>query len=67
MSRSKRKPIWTEGYGGKRRPSAKHQANKAVRNTEDIGNGKAYRKEYNPWNITDYKLYDPKSKKVGRK
>jgi len=37
-----------------RNPFAKMQANKLVRRTKDIPNGKSYRKIYDSWNISDY-------------
>lgn len=60
MSRSYRKPIWTEGYGGKWRKFAKRKANKSVRQNK-IPNGKAYKKFFNSWDICDFKFveYDP--------
>jgi len=69
MSRSKKAPIATQGYGGVYRKQAKRQAAKAVRNKkldETPKNGKAYKKEYNSWNICDWKFKDS-SKKGTRK
>jgi hypothetical protein len=39
-----------------RNPWAKRQANRRVRRTSSIASGKAYRKVFNPWNISDYKF-----------
>lgn len=55
MSRSYRKPWTVDGYGSKGKRKEKQFANKAVRNTAGIPNGKAYRKFYCSWNIADYK------------
>lgn len=83
MSRSKRAPYFTEGYGGMHRAKDKRIANKAVRrnnrhsieeclNTPDeavseLADGKAYRKVYDPWNICDYKFFSPDRPEAGRK
>lgn len=70
MSRSRRKPVWTDGYGSKSKRTSKRAAARAVRAVaalEAPQNGKAYRKEFNPWDIADYKIYDPKNPKAGRK
>ena len=69
MSRSYRKNLWiTDGQGG---PSqgwkkcrgvkwSKRQANKRIRRTPNISDGKQYRKFYEYWDIRDYKYqYDP--------
>jgi hypothetical protein len=66
MSRSKRAPIWTEGYDGSTRKRRKRRANKRVR-TADIADGAAYKKVSNSWNICDFKFYDKKNPKAGRK
>ncbi len=52
---------------GRSKAWQKRQANKRVRKQEDIEDGKAYRKEYNSWNICDWKWYLPDDKKVRRK
>lgn len=58
MSRSRRKNlILTDGYGGKARKLAKHRANRSVRKAKDISNGKAYKKEYETYNIIDWKFH----------
>lgn len=69
MSRSKRSPVWVEGYGNKEKPQRKRRANRVVRleEDEDIKSGSHYKKLSNSWDITDYKFYDPNNKKVGRK
>jgi len=55
MSRSYRQPYYVAGYGSKGKAIAKRYANHMVRRTKEvIANGKAYRKIYDPWNITDY-------------
>lgn len=70
MSRSKRSPYWTEGYGGKRRKSSKREASKKIRNQpgdQEIPQSGGYKKMYETWSICDYKIYDAKNKKVRRK
>lgn len=67
MSRSKRKPYWTEGYGSKGKKTSKRGASRAVRNEKEIASGGAYKKAYCSWNICDFKIYDKKSSKVRRK
>jgi len=57
MSRSYRKPYVVDGYGGKHKPYAKRQANKRIRRSEGVPDGKQYRKFYETWNIRDYKSY----------
>lgn len=67
MSRSNRAPVNTQGYGSKGRAILKRSANKTVRKTEEVGNGTTYKKQYNPWDICDFKIYNKNSKKAGRK
>lgn len=56
MSRSYREPWYVDGYGTKRKKFYKRQASKKVRRAEDVPDGKAYRKFYDPWDITDYRF-----------
>lgn len=67
MSRSYKKPYWTQGYKSNARKKSKKETNNRVKNTEDIANGKAYRKVYNPWDIVDWKFEDKKNPKARRK
>lgn len=53
--------------GGKRVRDAKRSANRAVRVSEDVPNGKAYRKYSCSWDIVDYKCYWPEETKARRK
>lgn len=56
MSRSyKKHPICSNYYADKK--FAKRQANKKIRSTDEISNGKQYRKISESWNIADYHLY----------
>lgn len=56
MSRSyKKTPIVKDNCGG--RKFAKRQANKKVRNSMNVPDGKQYRKFYNTWNLYDYVSY----------
>jgi hypothetical protein len=60
MSRSYRKPWYTQGYGTSGRRWQKWYANKVVRNASDVPDGKAYRKYYESWNICDCRwVWDP--------
>lgn len=67
MSRSYKKPWHTQGAGKKARQQSKRSASRAARHEEELASGNAYRKAYNPWDIVDWKIYDPKNKKVSRK
>ena len=64
MSRSNRKPIFTDGYKGSgRKQFFKRQANRVIRNTAtEIADGKAYRKFFDSWSICDYKWFCDLSK-----
>ena len=54
MSRSRKKnPVVCD----KTNKWAKKDANKKIRNTEDVGNGNNYKKHYCSWNICDYKFW----------
>ena len=55
MSRSYREPYWVDSYGYKGKKLVKRFANKKVRRTFDIPDGKAYRRLYDSWNIVDWK------------
>ena len=61
MSRSYRKPYWTEGYGGKWRRFAKRQASKKVRQSANVDDAAYYKRLYNSWNICDFKFIEPES------
>lgn len=67
MSRSYRKPWYTDGYKGSlKKRYFKRYANKIIRKTDDIPEGKAYRKYFDSWNICDYRfLYNPYPRIVG--
>ncbi len=56
MSRSRRAPVYTEGYGSPDKKRRKRTAAKAVRRAKEVASGKAYRKVSDSWNITDYKM-----------
>lgn len=65
MSRSYRKtPVVTlqqkRGQNARKTVSkSKRKANRRVRISEDVPDGKAYRKYSNSWDICDYKSYWP--------
>jgi hypothetical protein len=67
MSRSYRKPYWTEGYGARGRKFAKRLATKHVRKSKNIANGGAYKLIFNSWDICDFKFLDENSWKPRRK
>lgn len=68
MSRSRRKPYVTQGYGSKYRAHYKKLANNAVKNTKEApANGNAYKKEFNSWDICDWKFHVPNERKWYRK
>ena len=53
MSRSRKKPVWTENN----KSWAKRQANKTVRRYKNgLSNGSNYRKLFCSWDITDYRI-----------
>lgn len=59
MSRSFRKPWVTEGYkSSNRRKFFKRHSNKVIRRTEDIPDGKSFRKFTDTCNICDYRWYE---------
>lgn len=65
MSRSYRKNNWlTEGQNSPgERKWRKRRANKTVRKEKEIKSGKSYRKNFNPWDICDYKFQDDKARR----
>lgn len=59
MSRSFRKPWVTDGYkGSNRRQFFKRRSNKVIRKTENIPDGKAFKRVINSWDICDYRWYE---------
>lgn len=61
MARSYRKNlVKTSGYGSSYRRWAKRYANKKIRNSKDVPDGKAFRKFYQSYDIKDWVFrYDP--------
>lgn len=58
MSRSYRRPYCKDGYrGSKHKQFAKKEANKKIRRSLEVPNGKIYRKFYDTWKICDYNFY----------
>lgn len=52
--------IVKDGTGSTYKPRAKRWANKTVRRSMDVPNGKAYRKIFNPWDICEHTYrFDP--------
>jgi hypothetical protein len=65
MSRSYRKPWYVDGYGTKRKRCFKRYANKRIRKSCGVPNGKAYVKFYDSYLICDYKfLWNPRPRCV---
>jgi len=56
MSRSYREPWYVAGYGWGGKRFVKRRANRVVRKAKDVPDGKAYRKYFDSWEITDYKF-----------
>lgn len=56
MSRSRRKPIFKEGYKSSSRKKAKKEANSCVRNSKELAKGSHYKKKYCSWNISDWRF-----------
>jgi hypothetical protein len=66
MSRSKRAPVATEGYG-KDRKVRKRRANRKVRKAKDVASGSAFKKESESWNICDWRIPGGDGPKATRK
>lgn len=61
MSRSYREPWFIDGYGKRATRHKKREANRRVRNSADVPNGRSYRKYYDSWDIRDWKYrWNPK-------
>jgi hypothetical protein len=60
MSRSYKHNPWCKDGGETYRRYQKNQANRKVRRSKDVPNGKVYRKFFEPWDIYDYVSYCPK-------
>jgi hypothetical protein len=55
MSRSyKKHPVIKDTSGSSYRKFAKNYSNRIIRKTEDVANGKSYRKIYETYNINDW-------------
>ena len=67
MSRSKRSPYWTEGYGGKMRKKMKALSNKKARKAKIIPQSAGYKRILDSWSIRDFSFHDPKNYKCSRK
>ena len=59
MSRSFKKHPYVKDGGPEGRKFAKKLANKKVRRSANIGNGKAYRRVFEPYDIHDWTSYWP--------
>ena len=55
MSRSYREPWFKDTNGSPYKRWAKQQANRKVRRTKNVPDGKAYRKLWDSWNIVDHR------------
>ena len=68
MSRSIKKPYITDQNSGKpQRGKAKRVAARAVRSSDDVPNGSAFKKYSCSWDIRDWAFYEPRDKKAKRK
>lgn len=54
MSRSKRKPIFKEGYKKPSKRILKQAANATVRNSKELAKGSYYKKVSESWDICDW-------------
>jgi len=57
MARSYRRPYWTDRYNSYKKVW-KRWAAKAVRRATEVANGKAYRKAFDSYQITEYKFFE---------
>lgn len=70
MSRSYKKPYITDQQGSTITRFLKRNASRAIRTLpvdETPAKGKAYRKEFDSWNIRDWSFHAPDQKKAFRK
>lgn len=56
MSRSRRAPVFKDGYKSPGKAVAKRNANRTVRNSKELSKGSHYKKEYCSWNISDFRF-----------
>lgn len=54
MSRSRRKPIFKDGYKKPSKRILKQAANATVRNSKELAKGSYYKKVSESWDICDY-------------
>ena len=58
MGKSYRKPYVSDGYkGSRRRQFYKNYANRVVRKSKNVPDGKAYKKYFCSYDISDYNFY----------
>lgn len=55
MSRSYREPWMIDSYGSKAKKAWKRLANKKVRRTKNISDGRMFSKVFDQWSIVDWK------------
>ena len=69
MARSYRKPYYTDQQNSRdgRVKQAKRAAARRVRASEDLPDGGAYKKAFNPWDIRDWSFHAPQDPKARRK
>lgn len=67
MSRSTKKPYYKDHTPGGKRLANKSVRRKGKKDPEETANGKAYRKEYDTWAVSDWTFHAPKDKKAHRK
>lgn len=67
MSRSRRRPYITDQQRDSGNIVKKRHANRAVRQADEVSDGKQYRKLHSSYDIRDYSFHCPKDKKAYRK
>ena len=64
MSRSYKKNPWITDHHVKSSSERKKFANKKVRHTKDLPNGKAFKKVFESYNLCDYKFFQTKEEAI---
>jgi hypothetical protein len=67
MSRSTKKPYYTDQQRSKISKELKRKANKRVRKEDNVPNVSGYKRLSESWDINDYSFHSPKDKKAYRK
>lgn len=64
MSRSYKKHPWITDHHVKTSSEMKKFANKKVRHTKDLPNGKAFKKVFESYNLCDFKFFQTKEEAI---